>query len=127
MLKNVRKIYQCGKCGNLVDLMENTGITVTCCGEPMTELIPNTVDASKEKHVPSVAADGNKLKVVVGEVPHPMTKEHHITWIIVAEGNRTTRVVLPETGPPEEEFYIGAGPITVYAFCNLHGLWAVDL
>jgi len=126
-MKIERKFYRCKHCGNLVGFVENAGVSVICCGEPMEELKPNTVDAAKEKHVPAALRDGGKLKVTVGSVPHPMTAEHHIGWIAAAEENRTSRVQLAVNGAPEAEFCVGDGAVTVYAYCNLHGLWAVDL
>jgi len=126
-MKNERKFYWCNHCGNLVEFYENAGINIICCGERMVELKPNMMDATQEKHVPALSCDQNTLKVTVGSIPHPMTEEHYIEWIAVADGNRTTRVQLSVPSAPEAEYYIGEGPITVYAYCNLHGLWAADL
>jgi len=126
-MKYERKFYRCAHCGNIVSFLENSGVSVICCGEPMAELQANTADAAQEKHVPVAAREGGKLKVTVGSVAHPMMEEHHIAWIAVAEGNRTTRIQLMAQGAPEAEFYAGEGPVTVYAYCNLHGLWAADL
>jgi superoxide reductase len=56
-----------------------------------------------------------------------MTGEHHIAWIIVADGDRTQRVVLSPTGAPSAEFFVGDDPVTVYEYCNLHGLWETRL
>jgi len=111
----------------MVSFVENTGVSIICCNEPMDELKPNTTDAAQEKHVPAFSKNGGKLKVTVGSVAHPMTEEHHIDWIAVAEEHRTTRVQLPATGAPEAEFCVDSGSATIYAYCNLHGLWAVDV
>jgi superoxide reductase len=127
-MKNDRQFFRCSHCGNLVEMVENSGASIICCGEPMAELKANTVDAAKEKHVPVATKESGKLKVAVGAVPHPMTQEHHIAWIAVAEGKKTTRVMLDvPDGAPEAEFCADGGPVTVYAYCNLHGLWAVDV
>jgi superoxide reductase len=126
-MKNKRGFFKCEQCGNFVGFVENAGVSIVCCGKPMTELKPNTADAAPEKHLPVLSRDGSKLKAVVGAVGHPVTEEHHIAWIVAAEESRTTRVKLAATGAPEAEFCIGGGPVTVYAYCNLHGLWAADL
>jgi superoxide reductase len=84
------KFYKCNHCGNVVEKVVDSKVPVVCCGEKMQELIPNTVDASNEKHVPVVTRlDDCRIKVEVGSVAHPMTPEHHISFIYV--GNRKWR------------------------------------
>jgi superoxide reductase len=125
-MKKERRFSLCAHCGNLVSFIHNAGVSVVCCGEKMKELTPNTTDAAAEKHVPVAARDGNKLTVTVGSVPHPMTEEHHIAWIVAAEDGRTQRVPLSNTQAPAADFIAGEAPVTVYAYCNLHGLWETE-
>ncbi len=127
-MKVERKFYRCNHCGNIIGVIEDSGAPISCCGDVMEELKPNTVDAAQEKHVPAFVKEGNKLIVTVGSVPHPMTEEHHISWIAVAQGNRTTRVKLVPPNEAKAEFYLDDdGDVTIYEYCNLHGLWAVDM
>jgi superoxide reductase len=93
----------------------------------MEELVPNTVDASGEKHVPVVScADECKMKVTVGSVPHPMEDAHHIAFIYVETENGGMRVNLKDK--PEALFCVKNGkPVAVYEYCNLHGLWKTDV
>jgi len=126
-MKNERIFYKCSRCGNIITYIHNAGPVVICCGEKMQELKPNTSDGAHEKHVPAAAREGNKLKVTVGSVAHPMTEEHHIAWIIAAEDGKTQRVALQRTGAPSAEFIVGDGSVTVYEYCNLHGLWAAEV
>ena len=49
-----RQIYKCLTCGNIVEVLEAGGGELVCCGEPMKLMAENTVDASKEKHVPVI-------------------------------------------------------------------------
>ena len=87
------KFYKCRHCGNVVEKVVDSGVAVVCCGEKMEELIPNTVDASGEKHVPVVTRlEDGRLKVDVGSVPHPMSPEHHIAFIYVETENGGVRV-----------------------------------
>ena len=44
------KLYRCNVCGNIVDKVVDVGVPVMCCGKPMEELVPNTVEAVTEKH-----------------------------------------------------------------------------
>ena len=75
------KFYKCAHCGNVIVKTVDSGVPVVCCGQKMEELVPNTVDASQEKHVPVVTAlEGGKLRIEVGSVLHPMSTEHHIAF-----------------------------------------------
>lgn len=126
-MKYDRKFYKCNLCGHVLEETVFGAGPLTCCGKPMTLLTVNTVDASQEKHVPVAKVENGKLKIEVGSVAHPMTPEHHIAFIVVAEKNKTTRIDLDiNGGKPEAEFDIPEGGVTVYEYCNLHGLWAID-
>ena len=48
------KFYICRTCGNIIEKINDSGVPVVCCGKKMEELIPNTVEASNEKHLPAV-------------------------------------------------------------------------
>ena len=121
------KFYNCNRCGNVVEKVVDSGVAVVCCGEKMEELIPNTVDASGEKHVPVVTMlDDKRIKVEVGSVSHPMEAEHHIAFIYVEMENGGIKVDLKDK--PEAIIYIGdEKPLAVYEYCNLHGLWKTEL
>ncbi|MDR1735849.1 MAG: desulfoferrodoxin [Oscillospiraceae bacterium] len=118
-----RRFCRCDVCGNFVSFINDAGTDLVCCGKKMTQLTPNTADASHEKHVPVAARAGDKLTVTVGSVPHPMAEEHHIAWIVVVQDGRVQRTVHLPAEAPTADFTVGEGPVTVYAFCNLHGLW----
>ena len=49
------KFYVCKHCGNIITFAENKGVPVLCCGEKMSELVPGSVDAAAEKHVPVIS------------------------------------------------------------------------
>ena len=66
------KFYICDHCGNLITTLHDAGVPMLCCGEKLRELIPNTVEASGEKHLPVVERSGSTLTVTVGAVEHPM-------------------------------------------------------
>ncbi len=122
------KFYICRHCGNLVGMINNSGVPMICCGEKMEALVPNTVDASGEKHLPVVTVDGDKLIVNVGSVDHPMLPEHFIQWIYVETENGGLRKALTPGEAPHAEFCLGGDKaIAVYEYCNLHGLWMTEL
>ena len=78
---NKGRFFICKTCGNLVGMINDGGGKLICCGKEMEEITANTVDAAKEKHVPVIEVEGNKVTVKVGSVNHPMLKEHFIQWI----------------------------------------------
>ena len=122
------KFYICPTCGNLIGMINNSGVPVVCCGQKMKELVPNTVEASGEKHIPVVSVEGGKVKVNVGSVDHPMAAEHFIEWVYVETENGGQRKELKPGDAPMVEFCLGEDkPVAVYAYCNLHGLWAAEL
>jgi len=123
-----QRFFQCQHCGNLVGLILDEGPALVCCGDSMKELVPNTVEASAEKHIPAVTATADAMAVQVGSVEHPMTQEHHITFIYVETENGGQRKSLAVDAAPKADFaFKDDKPAAVYAFCNLHGLWKVDL
>lgn len=126
-MNNERFFYRCEKCGNIVGIVESSGPLPACCGEDMKLLVAGSTDAALEKHVPVATRTGDKLHVQVGSVLHPMTPEHHIAWIAVAQGARTQRLELDPAGQPIGDFTIEDGPLRVYEYCNLHGLWQTDI
>ncbi|MCD8361081.1 MAG: desulfoferrodoxin [Acidaminococcaceae bacterium] len=120
-----KKFYICKHCGNMIGMIQSSGVNVVCCGDPMTELKPNTVEASQEKHLPVVTIEGNIVKVKVGSVEHPMTEEQHIARIYLETEQGGQRKKLAVGSKPEAEFALAGGDkvIGVYEYCNLHGLW----
>ena len=121
------KFYKCAHCGNVIMKVVDSKVPVVCCGEKMQELIPGTVDASVEKHLPVVTVlDETTIKVEVGSVAHPMLPEHHISFIYVETENGGIRVDLKDK--PEAVISLGnERAVAVYEYCNLHGLWKADI
>ena len=128
-MKDSPKFFICSMCGNLIEMVESKGPKVVCCGKQMNELVGNTTEASQEKHIPVVNVDGNKVKVQVGSVLHPMTEEHHISWIYLVTTQGIQRKPLDIEGDPIAEFALNEGEklLEAYEYCNLHGLWKVEL
>ena len=124
-----QKFYLCKHCGNLVGMVDDKGVPLVCCGENMTELVPNTVDAAKEKHVPVVRVDGLSVEVTLGSAPHPMLPEHHIAWVYLRTARGGQRKCLAVPGEPTARFALTEDDraLTAFAYCNLHGLWKTDI
>jgi len=112
----------------MAGLIENMGVPMMCCGGKMTELVPNTVEASTEKHLPVVTVAGGKVSVAVGSAPHPMESAHNIAFVYIETERGGQRKVLKVGEKPTLEFaLVNDKPIAVYAYCNLHGLWKAEL
>ena len=122
--------YKCPHCGNFVTfLTEKAAATPMCCGVKMEEIVANTVDAAKEKHVPEVSITGNLVNVKVGAVAHPMMDAHYIQFIILETKSGYQKKDLKPGQEPMAEFLIVPGdePVAVYEYCNLHGLWKKEV
>ena len=117
------QVYKCDVCGNIIELL-HTGVgELVCCGQPMTLQTENTVDASKEKHVPVIEKVAGGYKVKVGGVPHPMEEKHYIEWIELIVGDKAYRQFLKPGDAPEAFFAVDAPQVSAREYCNIHGLW----
>jgi len=120
-----KKFYVCKLCGNIVGLIHAGGGVLSCCGQPMQELIANTTDAAQEKHVPVIEQNGSAVIVKIGSTAHPMLAEHFIQWVYLRTEKGGQRKNLFAGDAPEAHFAITPEDkvIEAYAYCNLHGLW----
>lgn len=120
-----QKYLRCQHCGNIVSVVKESGVSIICCGEKMKEIIPGTVEASREKHIPEYKLEGNKVIVNVGSIDHPMIPEHFIEWVSIQTKQGSQMKELTPGQKPEVCFTLCENDevIAVYAYCNLHGLW----
>ncbi len=120
--------YVCNHCGNVARKIVDRKVPLFCCGEAMKEMVPGTVDASQEKHLPVVTVEGNNVTVKVGSVEHPMVEEHYIQFIFIETENGGLKRVLKPGSKPEATFCVCHDkPVAVYEYCNLHGLWKTEV
>jgi superoxide reductase len=117
------EIYKCEICGNIVEVLHGGKGELVCCGQPMKLFKENTVDASKEKHVPVVEKTADGFKVKVGSVAHPMEEKHYIEWVEIIADGKVYRQFLKPGEAPEAFFKIDAKQVIAREYCNLHGLW----
>ena len=126
-MTQLNEVYRCDVCGNMVEVVHAGVGQLVCCGHPMKKLVENTVDASREKHVPVVERTENGILVKVGSVAHPMEEKHYIEWIEVVADGKVMRVYLKPGTAPEARFKCAGNTYAVRAYCNLHGLWKIAL
>jgi superoxide reductase len=109
-------------------MVHDAGVKPVCCGQKMEELVPNTVDASGEKHIPAVTVSDGIVEVNVGSVDHPMVDVHWIEWVqLNTDKGRYRKVLNPGESPKVSFLLKDEKPLAVYAYCNLHGLWMTEL
>ena len=119
------KFYYCKHCKNIITFVKEVNPNIVCCNEKMVELVPGSVDAAHEKHIPVVDINENKVTVCIGSVEHPMQVEHYIEWIILETTKGVYRKYLNPGEKPEATFVLEEGEkvVSTYEYCNLHGLW----
>ncbi len=119
-------IKKCVKCGALVEVLKDCTCDecgIMCCGEEMKILNPNSVEASFEKHMPVVDVVDNEIIV---KVPHVMEEQHYIEWIAVVDKTGIQKRML-EIGNDAFAKFPYRVESKVYSYCNLHGLWMLDV
>lgn len=122
-MTQLNQIYKCNVCSNIVEVLHAGVGQLVCCDQPMELLHANTVDASKEKHVPVIEKTETGIIVKVGSMPHPMEEKHYIEWIeVIADGQVYCQFLKPGD-KPEAEFCLKAMTIEAREYCNVHGLW----
>lgn len=112
------RLYVCPVCGNVIQSCGDA--VVSCCG---ITLPAQEAEAADEEHA-------IRLELVEDEyfvsIQHPMTKEHYISFVMAVSDQRVQLVKFyPEQGA-EARFKID-GVKHVYAYCNRHGLFRLDV
>lgn len=125
------QIYKCNICGNIVEIKHEGAEALVCCTEPMNLIEENTDKGKegKEKHFPVIKEQSeNSITVAIGEMPHPMEENHHIEWIqVIYENGDSATKFLKSGEEPKATFNTDAKVVAVREYCNLHGLWRIDL
>lgn len=108
------KFYVCPHCGNILTASANAQLA--CCGTPLQPL----------EAVPENDAHAVKVEVIDGEyyisTQHPMSKEHHISFMALLSGDKLYINRLYPEGDAAVRFpRIGMG--TLYYYCTEHGLF----
>jgi superoxide reductase len=118
------EIYKCSVCGNIVEVVHAGPGGLVCCNAPMQLMTENTVDASKEKHVPVIVKGDGQINVTVGSIAHPMEESHYIEWIEIVADGKAYRQFLKPGNAPAATFAVTAENVTVREYCNMHGQWS---
>lgn len=123
-MTNLRELYHCSICGNVIEVVNTGATSLVCCNKPMEKLVAASKEASLEKHVPVVETVGEGIKVKVGSIAHPMEEKHFIRFIEVLTKDQVLRAELAPNQAPEASFLVKADDVVeVREYCTVHGLW----
>lgn len=119
----LKEIYKCNICGNIVEVVHASSGELVCCGQPMELLTEKLQDMGNEKHVPVIEKTSIGVRVKVGSIPHPMDEKHYIELIELHTDEAIYRRFLRPAEKPEIEFCVTSKKLSARAYCNIHGLW----
>lgn len=108
------KFYVCPLCGNIIHSTGNA--VVSCCG-----IILPPLEAEETDNTHTIAIENVEDEHFL-TIPHPMTKQHFISFIAFATSDRIQMVKLYPEGNAETRLQL-RGKGQIYYYCNQHGLF----
>ena len=108
------KFYVCEKCGNILTGIGNAEIM--CCGRKLLPLSPKISDDAHKLSIDKIEDD------YYITFPHPMTKEHYISFVSYVRFDRVLTIKLYPEQDGELRFPQMRGG-KMYYYCNTHGLF----
>lgn len=112
------RFYVCPVCGNAI---QATGeAVITCCG---ITLPPLEAESPDPEHAISLEVVEDEYYVTLD---HPMTKTHYISFLAAVSDQSVQFVKLYPEGDAATRFKINRVE-RIYAFCNRHGMFVLDL
>ena len=112
------QFYVCPVCGNVIRTTDQA--VISCCGVTLPPLAPEEPDAEHCIRVQRVEDE------YYAAVDHPMTREHHISFLAAVSDSSVQFVKLYAEGGAEARFRIDRVKY-LYACCNHHGLYRMKL
>lgn len=110
--------YVCPLCGNVIQAVGNG--SYSCCGILLPEL---ETEENDEMHTISIETVDHEYYV---SIDHKMSKEHYISFIAYVTANGVQLIKLYPEQSAEARF-TRHGHGFLYAYCNRHGLYKVNL
>ena len=107
------KFYVCPICGNILHATGNA--LISCCGITLPPLEAEDMD---DAHRPVIEPVEDEHFITV---PHPMTKQHYISFLAYLTSDRLQLVKLYPEGNAETRLRL-RGRGMLYLYCNHHGL-----
>ena len=107
------RFYVCPICGNILHATGNA--LISCCGITLPPLEAEDMD---DAHRPVIEPVEDEHFITV---PHPMTKQHYISFLAYLTSDRLQLVKLYPEGNAETRLRL-RGRGMLYLYCNHHGL-----
>ena len=144
----MKKALVCSVCGHILLTKNIPDVCPSCCsGTKIFKLFDEKENAlhtkedvavageTEKKHLPVVKIvdieNGYKnIYVTVGEIEHPMVKEHFISKIsIYIDNELVSMTLLTKDLKPETNIKVKTDSknISVVAQCNIHGSWITSI
>ena len=133
------RFYVCPVCGNVI--FSAGEAMISCCGITLPPQEAEPLDAAGEEMIsacglalpppePPAAEHAVRVEKVEDEyyvfLDHPMTKEHYISFLAAVSDREVQLVKLYPEGEAGARFKRG-GVKTLYACCNRHGLFQLNM
>lgn len=112
------KFYVCPVCGNVIHSMGEAAIS--CHG---VMLAPAQAESADERHMVSIESVEDEYYV---RIEHPMTKQHHISFMAALSPDKLQMIKLYPEGNAEGRFKVN-GVKRIYFYCNRDGLFCADV
>ena len=112
------RFYVCPVCGNIIQASGEA--VISCCG---ITLPPLEAEEPDKEHAVIKEVVEDEYYVTVS---HPMTKDHHISFLAAVSDHGVQLVKMYPEGACEARFRID-GVRKFYAYCNRHGLFEATL
>ena len=110
------QFYVCPICGNVIHALGEGSFS--CCG---VHLVPCEAEEPDEDHAISVAVIEDEWYITLD---HPMTRDHHISFIAYVNTGGITFVKLYPEQEAAARIRMGMSG-AIFAYCNRHGLMRV--
>ncbi|MBR4360006.1 MAG: helix-turn-helix domain-containing protein [Clostridia bacterium] len=113
------RLHVCPVCGNVMFAKGDS--LISCCG---IELPPLEAEAPDDAHRAMIENVENEYFVTI---PHPMDKEHFISFMAYVTMNRFEMKALYPEGNAEARFFPRSRNGKLFFYCNRHGLFCQKL
>jgi superoxide reductase len=126
-MKPTERFYKCNICGNVIGMIEDAGVPLYCCNQPMEKI--HASQENNSPNAPKVKVNNKEVSVYVGDFNHNISDTDHVGWVYLETDEGGHRKNLGPKNRPEICFSLSESetPRSIFAYCNKHGLWQKTL